>query len=55
MIEYLVVLWLLKMRADHEKAPQRVEEYPLDRSLEIGAGLDFQPPEESRPDLRIVR
>ena len=50
MIEYLILLLLMKYR--HGVVPQRD---PLDDCLEIGAGLDFNPPERERPNLRIVK
>lgn len=53
MIEYVLLLWLLK-QCEHDDA-QPAQEYSLDRSLEIGAGLDFNPPDPQRPELHIVR
>lgn len=53
MIEYLILLLLAKSRDELTCAP--AERDPLDRCLDVGAGLDWNPPEPKRPDLRLVK
>ena len=51
MIEYLIALWLVKYR--NLLIEPRVD--PIDRSLEPYAGLDYEPPQRERPNLRVVK
>ncbi len=53
MIEYLIALFLL--RAIREGDAQPKERDYLDSCLDIGAGLDYRPPERPRPVLRRVK
>lgn len=55
MIDYLILLWLAKYREALHMAPANDAGDPVDRALEPGAGLDWQPPERVRPQLRVVK
>lgn len=53
MIEYLLTMWFLQQCEALEYAPPQ-RDY-LDSCLDIGAGLDYEPPARQRPDLRLVK
>lgn len=59
MIDYLVLLWIAKyrdaLRMQEQGANDAGEEDPTADSLEIGAGLTFQPRVRERPQLRVVK
>lgn len=53
MIEYILTLLLLKALEERGGVSRGTDD--LDRCLDIGAGLDFEPPVRKRPDLKVVK
>ncbi len=53
MIEYLLILLAIKYR--DLLSFDTAHAGDIDRSLEPGAGIDFEPPQRERPRLRVVK